>query len=375
MIQPGLVILVCYVLLILSFYLGFSRLKTVVLKGLPPKHQFSILIPFRNESAQLPELLSSILELNYQRSFYELLFIDDGSSDNSVEIITTFLKNQTDLNWRILTNEAQSHSPKKEAIQLGISHAVRTYIITTDADVILPKFWLDSFNEFISSHNPYLIVAPVEFRGGNNFLHRFQILDFYSLQGSTIGSFGIDHPFMCNAANLCYRKSVFEALQPYSSNTEVASGDDVFLLEAFIKSFSSKVFYLKSKEAIVSTNPLNSWRALIAQRQRWASKSKNYSLAFGKMVALLVLMMNAWLVLTPLLIILKLASVKILVLLFCIKLLIDFLLLFKTLHFFKAKEILKSFLSASVLYPFFVCYIGLNSLFRTYEWKGRRFKA
>jgi len=375
MIQPGLLILVCYVLLIISFYFGFSRLKKIELQGLPPKHQFSILIPFRNESAQLPELLASILALNYQRSFYELLFIDDGSTDNSVEIITTFLQKETDLKWHILTNKVQSHSPKKEAIQLGVSEAVNPFIITTDADVTLPTYWLDSFNEFISSHHPHLIVAPVEFRGEHNFLNRFQILDFYSLQGSTIGSFGIDHPFMCNAANLCYRKSVFEELQPYRSNTGVASGDDVFLLEAFIKSFKDKVFYLKSKEAIVSTQPLNSWSALIAQRQRWASKSKNYSLAFGKMVALLVLMMNAWLALSPLFLIFKLVSIKILALIFCIKLLTDFLLLFKTLRFFEAQKVLKSFLSVSVLYPFFVCYIGLNSVFRTYEWKGRRFRT
>jgi hypothetical protein len=52
-----------------------------------------------------------------------------------------------------------------------------------------------------------------------------------SLQGATIGSFGIGKGFMCNGANLAYKKSLFQELNGFQGNDTIASGDDVFLLQ------------------------------------------------------------------------------------------------------------------------------------------------
>jgi hypothetical protein len=60
--------------------------------------------------------------------------------------------------------------------------------------------------------------------------HHFQQLDLVSLQGATIGSFGIGKGFMCNGANLAYKKSLFQELNGFRNDT-IASGDDVFLLQ------------------------------------------------------------------------------------------------------------------------------------------------
>jgi biofilm PGA synthesis N-glycosyltransferase PgaC len=376
MLQISLIILVAYVLLILSFYIGFNKVPECSLSDAPPKHRFSVLIPFRNEVTRLPVLLSSIAELNYPCSHFEILFINDGSTDNSVALIEDILKAKCpELNYRVLHNIVKSNAPKKDAIRLGVSAAKHPFIVTTDADVQLPKYWLDSFNEFIDTCDPYLVVGPVRLSGNSRFIERFQVLDFYSLQGSTIGSFGMGRPFMCNGANLCYSKSVFDELRPYKTNDQVASGDDVFLLEAFLKHHKTKVHYLKCPFSVVETEAVHSWSALVAQRQRWASKSKKYSLFFGKLVAALVLLMNLWLALAPLFIIFGKMTLKQVVLILIVKALTDFLLLFKTLRFFDAVDSLVSFISSSLFYPFFVCYIGLISIFKIYQWKGRHFKT
>ena len=81
----------------------------------------------------------------------------------------------------------------------------------------------------------------------------FQQLDFLSLQGATIGSFGIKKPFMCNGANFAYTKAFFKELNGFEGNENIASGDDVFLLQKAIQRDKNDVDFLKSK-SIVQTN-------------------------------------------------------------------------------------------------------------------------
>ena len=72
--------------------------------------------------------------------------------------------------------------------------------------VFLPKYWLDSFDEFIQQTHAICIAAPITYQTNPSFLNRFQALDILSLQGATIGGFGINKPFLCNGANFGYKK-------------------------------------------------------------------------------------------------------------------------------------------------------------------------
>ena len=64
-----------------------------------------------------------------------------------------------------------------------------------------------------------------------------------SLQGSTVGGFGIGHPFLCNGANLAYKKHHFIQLNGFKGNDTIASGDDIFLFEKFIHAFPRQVHF------------------------------------------------------------------------------------------------------------------------------------
>ena len=79
-----------------------------------------------------------------------------------------------------------------------------------------------------------MIVAPVSLESNTTFLQQFQLIDFLSMQGATIGGFGIQQPFMANGANLAYQKELFIKLNGFENNNTIASGDDVFLLENFM---------------------------------------------------------------------------------------------------------------------------------------------
>ena len=75
MILITLIITISYLILIGSFIFGFDKIATFKLEGTPTKTKFSILIPFRNEAENLPDLLKSIEALKYPKHLFEIIFV------------------------------------------------------------------------------------------------------------------------------------------------------------------------------------------------------------------------------------------------------------------------------------------------------------
>ena len=94
MIYIAILISSIYILSIITFIIGFDMVKIVKNKNYSPKKSFSIVIPFRNEAINLPVLLDSLSSLNYPTYLFEILFINDDSTDNFKIIIENFLSNK-----------------------------------------------------------------------------------------------------------------------------------------------------------------------------------------------------------------------------------------------------------------------------------------
>ncbi|WP_158269053.1 glycosyltransferase family 2 protein [Kordia periserrulae] len=332
-----------------------------------------MIIPFRDEATHLPNLLASIAALNYPESNVSFWFIDDDSQDDSCTIIEELSKKHAIQNVHLLQNKRQSNSPKKDAIVTAISHLKNNWIVTTDADCMLPENWLHMLNQKIVLEQPKMIAAPVTYVEEMSFFKYYQLLDFLSLQGTTIGSFGIKIPFLCNGANLAYQKDAFLDVDGFSGNDTLASGDDVFLLEKFVQKFPDEVVYLKSKDALVKTYAVSTWKAFISQRVRWASKSANYTLYTGKIIGIIVMLMNLLFCVLPLFLF-GVFSWKVIVLIVVSKIVLDSVLLLQTLQFTQQK--IKPFFIfiSGITYPYLTIFIFIKSLFSSYQWKNRTFK-
>lgn len=364
--------------------IGFNKIDVFNPTDTPEKTSFSVIIPFRNEAENLPKLLDSIQHLKYRKELIEFLFVDDDSTDNSIDIINCHFEQSREIsqinldsarpNIRVLKNKRVSNSPKKDAISTALKIAKHNWIVTTDADCIVPKNWLKTIDNFIQLNNCNMIVAPVSYQGNSTFSHQFQDLDFMSLQATTVGSFGLGIPFLSNGANFIYQKDIFKKVNGFEGNDTIASGDDVFLLEKFLQVDKQKVHYLKSTEALVKTIPVNSFSELVQQRVRWASKTANYKILAGKTIGVLVLSGNAIIAFAPLLVLLKVMMLKTYLIYFLIKLFFDFLLLEKMALFENKKIKFISYLKSSIVYPYFTLWIVASSIFSNYQWKERTFK-
>jgi glycosyltransferase involved in cell wall biosynthesis len=365
-----------YVIFIGLLIYGYSKITTFESTSKNPTTRFSIVVPFRNEGNYFLDLLNSITQLNYPKDLIEIIAVDDASQDTSVSIYNKWRLENGLIESTLLENLRLTNSPKKDAIMRAIPVVNNDWVISTDADCVVPNNWLSVLDAYIQSHDVEMVVGAVKYETKMNPLHYFQQMDLMSLQGTTIGSFGLKEAFMCNGANFAYSKKLFVALNGFSGNENRASGDDVFLLQKAVKYDFNKVHYLKSLDFIVHTKPENNFFALFMQRVRWASKTTHYDHDFAKGLAVHVLLMNvclvlgllSWLINTNLFL-----NAKWLVIVFGIKFFVDFILLFKTNHFLR-KGALFFPLLCSLFYPFFSSLVGIYSLFGSFSWKKRVFR-
>lgn len=361
-----------YVVFIAQLIYGFNKVKTFERTGVNPKTAFSIIIPFRNEAKNLPKLLKSISKLNYPKELFEIILVDDFSNDTSERICIQWRMANGLIESTLLENLRLSNSPKKDAISRAVPILKHDWMVTTDADCIVTKNWLLTLDNFIQQNNPEMVVGAVDYKTKNNWFHHFQQLDLMSLQGTTIGSFGIGKPFMCNGANFAYTKKLFQELGGFGGINSTASGDDVLLLQKAVTANSDKVLYLKNKEFIVKTKPENDLFVLFMQRVRWASKTTSYKNIYAKSLAVVILLMNLSLVLGFGFWILGKIEIWNLSSIFLIKYLVDYVLLYKSNQYLNKGKFLLP-LASSLVYPVFSSSVGIYSLFGSFTWKQRRF--
>lgn len=365
-------ILVVYSVFIIQLIWGYDKVKSFKRTDISPKTAFTIIVPFRNEEKNLPKLLQSFSKLNYPYKLIEVILVDDFSTDSSERVCIHWRLEHEYLDTTLLENLRLSNSPKKDAIGRAMPIAKHDWIITTDADCTVNKNWLLTIDNYIQNNEVEMIVGTVVYKTKNNWFHQFQQLDLLSLQGTTIGSFGIGKPFMCNGANFAYTKKLFRQLDGFNGNNKMASGDDVFLLQKAFTKVPEKVHYLKNTETIVKTKPENDLFQLFMQRVRWASKTTSYQSGYAKFLAVMVLLMNLSLVFGLWFVVYSSYNWKILLVTFLIKYFFDYLLLYKTnKYLLKGKWLLP--LASSLLYPFYSSLVGIYSLFGNFSWKGRTF--
>jgi len=244
-----------------------------------PNIFFSIIIPARNEEDNIGNCLRSIINQNYPKKLFEIIVIDDHSTDKTSLIISQFQEKNSNIKLINLQNELngkQLNAYKKKAIEMAVEKAKGSWIITTDADCVLKPNWLLLFDEYIANNNSLLVAAPVVFTKDKSIISNFQYIDFMALQAATAATVSIGLHSMCNGANLAYNKNIFKEVGGFKGIDNIASGDDMLLMNKIKSKYPKQIGYLFSKNAIATTKPMPDWNSFLNQRIRWASKADKY---------------------------------------------------------------------------------------------------
>ncbi len=335
----------------------------------------SVLIPARNEAANIEKCLSSMLQQSYPSNLFEVMVIDDHSEDSTVEKVKKLESRQIKLlqvSGFIKSNERLSF--KKKAIEIGISNAKGSLIVTTDADCIAPKDWLKTIASFYEIFKSKFIAAPVNFHHEKNLFERFQSLDFLGMMGVTGG--GIHGKFMnmCNGANLAYEKKAFEEVNGFEGIDHLASGDDMLLMQKIAQRYPNEIGFVKSKDVVILTESQPDLNSFLNQRIRWSSKTSAYKEWQVTAILLLVFLFCCSIVLSLILVpFFGFTMALIFIFQLTIKMVMDYFFLGKMAHFFERKDLMRSFFPAQFLHIAYIVLIGFLSVFvRKYHWKGRK---
>ena len=271
-------ILLGYLFLIRYYHGHFKKLPFFSASGYAPETFVSVLIAARNEEKTIPHLLEALAQQTYPQHLFEVIVVNDFSTDNTAAVVQTLRQAQDKLFSKphitvIQPGGSAEQSSKKRAIEAGVQHARGPLLLITDADCVPGKDWIKTMAAFYEQKDASFTAAPVLFTHDGSLLQVFQVLDFLTLQGITAASVAAQFHTMCNGANLAYTKAAFERVNGFAGIDHIASGDDMLLMHKIWLQDKNKVHYLKSRDAIVRTAPVPSWPVFINQRKRWASKS------------------------------------------------------------------------------------------------------
>jgi cellulose synthase/poly-beta-1,6-N-acetylglucosamine synthase-like glycosyltransferase len=368
-----------YILLILYYWSSWISIPyfRFLISDTGPSTKISVIIPARNEEENISACLDSICNQTYPKHLFEVLVVDDHSTDNTAAIIKTY----ADRNIKLISLKdfisTDINSYKKKAIEIAIQQSTGELIVTTDADCFVKENWLQTMAVFYEQYQPVFIVAPVAIDCSNKFIEYFQGLDFMVLQGITGASVHKKIDSMCNGANLAYSRKAFEEVGGFSGIDSIASGDDMLLMHKIYKRYPDKLMFLQSKNAIVHTVPVNSIKDFFNQRIRWASKADKYDDKRIFAVLLLVYLVNLILLVLPITALFtstKYSIFQLWLLLLLVKTFVELIFLYPVAKFFGKQTMLWLF---PFFQPFHIIYTviaGWLGKFGSYSWKERKVK-
>jgi len=358
--------------LIIYYWQSWKSVPDFFLSDHTAQIKISVIVAARNEEKNIGQLLLALQQQTYPSEYFEIIVVDDNSSDSTAAIVKEFPAIKL-----IQLQNDKINSGKKKAIETGIGKASGELIVTTDADCLPGKEWLQTIASFKKEKQSVFIAAPVALASrekGNNLLSIFQQLDFMVLQGITAASVYKNFHTMCNGANLAYERNVFYEVNGFEGIDKIASGDDMLLMNKIWKKYPEKIYYLKSKNAIVGSEPMRTWKEFFNQRIRWTSKARLYDDKRIFFVLLLVYLFN-----------LSFGMLLIggfwfhaywfwLIGMWVAKTIVEFPFVYSVAEFFDKSSQMKYFFFFQPLHVFYTIISGLFGLFGTYEWKGRRVK-
>ncbi len=372
----AIVLTTLYCLLIILYRRWFLELpRFEAPNNLIPQTRFSVIIPARNEAENVDQFLPSILEQQYPSELFEVIVINDHSTDDTAERVRLLQLKYSHLSLIELSDHVEqgaTNAYKKKAIEIAIAQSKGDWIVTTDADCNADSAWLKQYDAYIQVKQPVFIAAPVMFFNTGTFLSIFQVLDFMSLQGITAAAVSAGSHAMCNGANLAYLKTAFYEVGQFKGIDHIASGDDMLLMQKIKQKFPGKLGYLFQEKAIIQTAAMPDWKSFLNQRIRWASKADSYQDKRIFWVLLMVYLLNLALLMLSIAASFEVNGWNHFVMLVSIKTIVELSFMIPISRFFGLIEIMGWF---PLMQPFHMLYTviaGWLGKFGSYQWKGRK---
>jgi len=264
-------------LVYLRYLLLFARaLRRPEAQEAHGKPTVSVGVAARNEAANLPLLLTALVNQSYPQALYEVIVADDASTDGTADVVRQFTQRWPLVKLVDVQNRTAAISPKKNALSQAIAAGNGEIILTTDADCLVGRHWIAAM---VACFTPdvHMVVGYSRTMLSNwrraTLVQKFEHFDFHAMFMAAAGAIAAGKAFSCSGQNLAYRRTAFEQVGGFSRIAHILSGDDVNLMQ-LMRRMGLRVRFAFSRHAFAGTRPVRSWRQLFNQRSRWAGNMR-----------------------------------------------------------------------------------------------------
>lgn len=254
----------------------------------------SVVVPARNEALALPGTLRALAVQSFPKERWEVLVVDDGSTDATAEVAQAHLAELA--TWgmagRLLFTDSGQRG-KKAAILIGRQAAQHEWVAVLDADSRPHPRYLERMAAQAGPEDG-LLAGPVLFDGGEDLWARLLRLEYMGILGAGLASFGVGRPLFASGANLWWRARAFDEAGGYTGLEHIASADDTLLIQRMRMRTAWKLAAVLDPCASVGSRAPHNLAAFFRQRVRWTSTELRMPdpLALGASLALYLVFLS-----------------------------------------------------------------------------------
>ncbi len=229
----------------------------------------SVIVPSRNEENNIETCIHSLMQTNYPHDRFEIVAVNDRSTDTTGEILNRLSKVYTNL--KIVEISESTANPnlkgKAGALHRGINESKGEIVMMTDADCVVPKTWIRSISAYFSDDKVGLVAAFTMVKHESEF-DKIQAIEWIYMHTMASAGVALGKPLGCFGNNLSIRRSVYDKIGGYEK-IKFSVTEDLALIQAVHKT-GDKIYYPCSSESSVSTLPCETFAEYISQHRRWA---------------------------------------------------------------------------------------------------------
>ncbi len=248
---------------------SFGKKEFFEPKNLP----ISVIVCAKNDEVNVSEFIPLLANQNYPN--FEIVLIDDASSDETLEVFEAFEKKYSNINLVKVENNEAFWGNKKFALTLGIKASKNEYLLFTDADCY-PKTenWITEMSAHFNTQKTIILGYGGYEKIKGSFLNK--VIRFETVLTATqyFSWAKIGKPYMGVGRNLGYKKSEFYKTNGFITHMKIRSGDDTLFINQAADSKNTTICY--SPESFTVSKPNTTFSSWFTQKRRYLSTSKHY---------------------------------------------------------------------------------------------------
>ena len=256
-----------YLVAIVWLNAGLRRLPAAPVEEQPV---VSVVVAARDEEAQIDACLDALQAQDYGGE-WEVVVVDDRSADRTARLVAARCGDQ--LKLVRAPRALRFRCPKKSALAAGIEASRGELLLFTDADCQPPPDWVRR-TAALFSPQVGMVAGHAFPRPSPGLRQGILALDNLAVGALGAGSTGRGRPLSCTGRNLAYRRQVYEQVGGFAAIGHLIGGDDVY----FLRLVTRTPWRIVHNPSAVDCGPgPQTWRALLQQKTRHASKAGHYS--------------------------------------------------------------------------------------------------